>query len=84
MDGRGVSVDQTLFADWDSVASMIFSLRSYFIEHGTVPTWNFMFCGGHPELSVPFSWAYAWPSLFGYVLPPIQMSPTSCGARTSA
>ncbi len=63
--------DQTLFANWDGVASMIFSLRTYLIEHGTVPTWNFMFCGGHPELSVPFSWAYAWLSLFGYVLPPI-------------
>ncbi len=63
---------QTLFADWDGVASMIFSLRTYLFEHGTVPIWNFMLCGGQPELSVPFSWAYAWPSLIGYALPPIH------------
>lgn len=60
----------TLHLDWDNVTSMILSLRVYLFEHGTIPTWNFMFCGGRPELAVPFSWAYTWPSAFGYLLPP--------------
>jgi hypothetical protein len=60
----------SLFSDWDSVASMIAALRIHLFEHGTIPTWSFLFCGGQPELSVPFSWAYTWPSLFAYALPP--------------
>jgi hypothetical protein len=56
--------------DWDSVASMIGSLRVYALEHGSIPVWNFTFCGGRPELAVPFSWAWTWPSLFAYLLPP--------------
>lgn len=62
--------DLTLFSDWDSVASMIASLRIHLFEHGTVPVWNFSFCGGRPELAVPFSWAYTWPSLFAYAFEP--------------
>jgi len=62
--------DLTLWADWDWFASMIASLRLYLFEHGTVPTWNFMFCGGHPELADPQSWAWTWPSLLAYLLPP--------------
>ncbi len=64
--------DLTPFADWDPVLSTILSLRTYLFEHGAIPTWNYMLCGGRPELSVPFSWAYTWPSLFGYSLPPIH------------
>jgi hypothetical protein len=64
--------DLTPFADWDPVVSTILSLRTYLFEHGAIPTWNYMLCGGRPELSVPFSWAYTWPSLFGYSLPPIH------------
>ncbi len=64
--------DLTLFADWDGVVSMIFALREYAFVHGTVPTWNFMLCGGQPELAVPFSWAFTWPSLFAYALPPVH------------
>ncbi len=62
--------DLTLYGDWDSVASMILSLRIHWFEYGTIPTWNFMFCGGRPELSVPYSWAYTWPSVFAYALTP--------------
>jgi hypothetical protein len=64
--------DLTPFADWDPVISTILSLRTYLFEHGAIPTWNYMLCGGRPELSVPFSWAYTWPSLFGYSLPPVH------------
>ena len=60
----------TLFSDWDSIASMIASLRIHLFEHGTIPVWNFHFCGGRPELAVPWSWAWTWPSLFAYALPP--------------
>ena len=60
----------TFWADWDPVTSMILSLRIHLFEYGTIPSWNFMFCGGRPELSVPYSWAYTWPSLFAYALPP--------------
>jgi hypothetical protein len=60
----------TLFSDWDSVAAMITSLRVHAFEYGTIPVWNFSFCGGRPELAIPFSWAYTWPSLFAYALAP--------------
>jgi hypothetical protein len=59
--------DLALHADWDSVTSMVEALRIYWFDYGTIPSWNFLFCGGRPELSVPFSWAYTWPSLFAYV-----------------
>jgi len=59
-----------LHADWDSTASMIASLRIHLFEHGTIPTWNFLFCGGRPELSIPFSWAYTWPGAFAYLFEP--------------
>ncbi len=49
----------TPFADWDPVAAMIASLRIHLFEFGTIPTWNYMFCGGRPELAQPFSWAYS-------------------------
>lgn len=49
---------------------MIALLRVHLFEHGTIPSWNFAMCGGHPELAVPFSWAWAWPSLLAYALPP--------------
>jgi hypothetical protein len=60
----------TLFGDWDSIASMIASLRIHLFDHGTIPVWNFQFCGGRPELAVPWSWAWTWPSLFAYALSP--------------
>ena len=60
----------TLNFDWDSTANMIAMLRVYLYEHGTIPTWNFGFCGGRPELASPISWAYTWPSIIGYALPP--------------
>ena len=60
----------TLGFDWDSTASMIAMLRVHLYEYGTVPTWNFGFCGGRPELAAPISWAYTWPSLIAYALPP--------------
>ncbi len=62
--------DLTMFGDWDYMASMVSSLRIHLFEHGTIPTWNFLFCGGRPELAVPSSWAWTWPSLFAYTLPP--------------
>ena len=64
--------DLSLYADWDSVASMAMSLRIHLFEYGTIPTWNFTMCGGQPELSTPFSWVFTWPSLFAYLLPPNQ------------
>lgn len=64
--------DLTLYADWDSMASMIAALRVNLFEYGVIPTWNFLICGGRPELSIPSSWAYTWPSLFAYALPPNQ------------
>lgn len=63
--------DVVPFADWDSVASMIASLRVHLFEHSTVPVWNFMLCGGRPELAIPFSWSWTWPSLFAYALEPV-------------
>ncbi len=76
-DGRVWTLPEPLAAltlpfDWDSVASMIASLRYYAFEHGAIPVWNFTFCGGRPELAVPFSWAWTWPSLLAYALPPNQ------------
>jgi hypothetical protein len=62
--------DLTLHADWDSISSMILSLRIHLFEYGTIPVWNFMFCGGRPELAVPYSWAWTWPSLFAYLFEP--------------
>ena len=62
--------DLTMFGDWDYMASMVSSLRIHLFEHGTIPTWNFLLCGGRPELAIPSSWAWAWPSLFAYTLPP--------------
>jgi hypothetical protein len=62
--------DLTLFRDWDYMSSMVASLRTHLFEYGTVPTWNYLVCGGRPELSIPGSWAYVWPSLFAYALPP--------------
>ena len=59
----------TLYADWDSVLSMMLSLRAHLFKFGTIPSWNFMFCHGRPELAVPYSWAYTWPSLFVYAMP---------------
>lgn len=64
--------DLTPYVDWDPVMSMIRSLKLYLVEWGTVPTWNFMFCHGRPELAVPGSWAWTWPSVFGYMLAPVQ------------
>lgn len=64
--------DLTLHRDWDYMASMISSLRIYLFDHGAVPTWNFLICGGRPELAIPASWSYGWPSLFAYLLPPNQ------------
>jgi hypothetical protein len=61
----------TPHADWDSVASMILALRLHAFEHGTIPVWNYMLCGGRPELAIPFSWAWTWPSVFAYLLPPL-------------
>jgi hypothetical protein len=52
------------------MASMVLSLRIHLFEHGTIPTWNFLLCGGRPELAVPSSWAWGWPSLFAYALSP--------------
>ena len=62
----------TLNFDWDSTSSMIAMLRVHLYEYGIVPTWNFGFCGGRPELAAPISWAYTWPSLVAYALPPNQ------------
>lgn len=69
-DGQSLT-SITPWVDWDSVMSMALSLRLHLFDHGTIPVWNFMFCGGRPELSIPYSWAYTWPSLFAYALPPL-------------
>ena len=61
----------TFWVDWDSTTQMILSLRQQLFEHGSVPVWNFTRCGGQPELAVTYSWAYTWPSVFAYALPPI-------------
>jgi SAM-dependent methyltransferase len=60
----------TLWRDFDYATSMVASLRRYLFEHATVPQWNYLLCGGKPELANPNSWAYAWPSLLAYALPP--------------
>ena len=59
-----------LYRDWDYFTSMAESLRLYLFRFHTVPTWNYMLCGGKPELANPQSWAFTWPSLFVYLLPP--------------
>lgn len=61
-----------LRADWDSGASMIASLQRHLFDYGTIPTWNFTVCGGRPELAIPASWAWTWPSAFAYLLAPNQ------------
>lgn len=63
--------DLTFYVDWDPVASMILSLRIHLYEYATIPSWNYMLCHGRPELSVPYSWAWTWPSLFAYTFPPV-------------
>jgi hypothetical protein len=70
-DAEEPLTDLTFYADWDPVVSMISSLRIHLFEYGTIPTWNFMFCGGKPELAIPYSWAWTWPSLIGYAMPPV-------------
>ena len=62
--------DLTLWRDWDYVTSMIASLRRYLFDYQTVPEWNFLLCGGKPELANPNSWVLSWPSLFAYLLSP--------------
>jgi len=65
------SLSEMNFArDWDYFASIVSTLRQYLFEYGTVPQWNFLLCGGKPELSNPQSWAFLWPSLFAYLFPP--------------
>lgn len=59
-----------LYRDWDYVASMLMGLRVYFYEHGTIPTWNFLLCGGKPEIANPQSWSYSWLSPLAYLLTP--------------
>jgi hypothetical protein len=67
-DSESLGTDN-LERDWDYFSSMLDSIRLYLFDHGTVPTWNFMLCGGKPELGNPQSWAYTLPSLLGYILP---------------
>jgi len=64
--------DLTLYLDWDYMASMVSSLRIYLFNHGSIPIWNYPICGGRPEISIPASWTYTWPSLFAYLFPPNQ------------
>lgn len=61
--------DLALYRDWDHFAGMALSLRQHGTEHGVVPLVNFAL-GGRPELANPQSWAWTWPSLFAYALPP--------------
>ena len=70
-DAEEPLTDLGFYADWDPVVSMILALRIHLFEYGTVPSWNFMFCHGRPELAVPYSWAWTWPSVFAYTLPPV-------------
>lgn len=56
--------------DWDFFISSARSLRIYLYEHGTVPLWNLFICGGQLELVNPQSFAFTWPSIFLYALPP--------------
>jgi hypothetical protein len=62
--------DLSLQFDWDYFASMVAALRVYAFEHGTAPVWNFPICAGRPELAIPSSWAYTWPSVFAYLFHP--------------
>jgi hypothetical protein len=63
--------DQLTWAwDWDFFISSARSLRIYLFEHGTIPLWNLFICGGQLELVNPQSFAFTWPSLFLYALPP--------------
>lgn len=59
----------TLYRDWDYFTSGATTLQLYASQYHTVPTWNFMLCGGRPELANPQSWAWTWPSLLTYLLP---------------
>lgn len=59
----------TISGDWDYFASAVSSLRIYLYDFGTIPTWNYLLCGGKPELANPQSWAYTWASVFAYILP---------------
>ncbi len=45
-------------------------LQKYLFDHGTVPFWNLYLCGGQFELQNPQSYAFTWPSLFYYLMPP--------------
>ncbi len=59
-----------VWRDWDYFTSHFESLRMYLAD-GILPRWNFHFCAGTPELANPQSYAFAWPSVFAYALPPI-------------
>lgn len=68
----GVSWSEvSLPSDWDYFVSHASSLRSHLYDRGEIPLWNTDFCGGTPELGNPLSWAFGWPSLFVYALPPV-------------
>ena len=65
---RALFQDETLYRDWDYFASAARALRIYLFEYHTIPTWNFLLCGGRPELVNPQSWVYSWPSLLVYLV----------------
>ncbi len=57
--------------DWDYAVSHGRVLRQLLFEHGTVPVWNFIFCGGGPELANPQSFAWTPFSLPLYLVHPV-------------
>lgn len=60
----------TLNSDWDYMISSLRSLQIHWSQFKVVPVWNFMFCGGRPELANPQSFAFTWYSPLLYPFQP--------------
>ena len=64
--------EQTWAGDWDYYVSAAYSLQKYWQEFSVVPLWNFHFCGGRPELSLPHGLGYSWYSPLLYLMEPLH------------
>ncbi len=61
------------FRDWDYYIAAFSSLKKYWHDYGTVPVWNFHFCGGRPELANPQNWTLTWLHPLIYVFEPVHL-----------
>ena len=60
-----------LFGEWDNVLSLFQSLKYHLSRFATIPHWDVTLSGGRSTLANPNSFAFTWPSLLVYLMPPI-------------